>query len=121
MKKIILFVLFIITFSNVNAEFDFENDYTLIDCVNWDNDTWVAFDSNLPYATLKEWIENTISYINSNINKVWNHETASWLLLKIKINCSFNDVLNPNIDLKFNWVEYNNELLIEWIWENYRK
>ena len=111
---ITLFLLFI-SFSNSYADSDYINDYTIIDCINWDNDTWVAFDNTMPYATLKTWIESTISYINSNINKVWNEQTASWLLLKIKVKCSFDDIFNQTINLNYNGVDYNNELLIEWI------
>lgn len=119
MKKIIFILFFVlISFSGVFAESNFETDHTLIDCVNWDNDTWVPFDSTMPYATLKVWIENTINYINTNINKVWNEETASWKILKIKVQCSFNDILNQKINLNFNWVDYNNELIIEWIEDN---
>lgn len=120
MKKIFyLLLLFVFIFSYVNAENDDTNyDYTLIDCVNWDNDLWVVFDSSQPYATLKEWIENTINYINSNVNKVGNENTASWKIFNIKINCSFNDIFNKKINLNFNWVDYNNELLIEWINDN---
>lgn len=119
MKKIIFILFFIlISTSQVNAESNFETDYTLIDCVNWDNVTWVPFDSTMPYATLKSWIENTITYINNNINKIWNEETASWKTLTIKVQCSFNDILNQSINLNFNWVAYNNELIIEWIDDN---
>lgn len=119
MKKIfLLFILLFIFTTWVNAASDYENDYTLIDCVNWDNDTWVAFDSAMPYATLKEGIEKTIAYINKNINKTWNEETASWKVFNIKIECSFDDVLNNYIDLNFAGIDYNNKLLIEWINDN---
>jgi len=119
MKKI-FFVLFyvLLSLTIVNADSNYESDYTLIDCVNWDNDTAVAFDNSMPYATLKEWIENTISYINSNINKAWNETSASWITLNIKVQCSFNDILNTSINLNYNWVAYNNELIIEWIEDN---
>lgn len=119
MKNIFISILFIlIFFSFANADSDNINDYTLIDCVNWDNDEWEVFNSSLPYATLKVWIEKTIDYINNNINKNWNEKLAKWLLFNIKINCSFNDILNPNIDINYNGIEYDNELLIEWVWEN---
>ena len=119
MKKIFFVLLLILSnFYQVSAESNFETDYTLIDCVNWNNDTWVAFDSAMPYTTLKSWIENTINYINSNVNKVWNELTASWKLFNIKVQCSFNDILNKSINLDFNWVTYNNELILEWIWNN---
>lgn len=118
MKKIILFVfLFFNCFSSF-ADNDYENDYTLIDCVGWMNDTWVVFDSTKPYATLKEWIEKTIEYINSNINYSWNINTASGKIFNIKVACSFNDILNQSIELNFDWYSYNNQLIIEWIDEN---
>ena len=119
MKRIVLILfLLLINSSFVSADSDFVNDYTLIDCVNWDNDIWEAFDSSMPFATLKAGIENTINYINSNVNKSWNEETASWKVFNIKIECSFNDILNPSIALNYNWLAYNNELIIEWIHEN---
>ena len=119
MKKIVLILfLLLINLSFVSADSDFVNDYTLIDCVNWNNDSWIAFDSNMPFATLKVGIENTINYINSNVNKGWNEETASWIIFNIKVECSFNDILNQSISLNYNWVAYNNELIIEWINEN---
>lgn len=118
MKKILLLVLlFLFDITFVNAQSDYLNDYTLIDCINWDNKTWVAFDSTKPFSTLKWGIESTINYINSNINFVWNESNASWKNFKIKVNCSFNDILNSTINLNFLWINYNNELTIEWIWE----
>jgi len=119
MKKIFfILLLFSILFSSTFAENNYETDYTLIDCINWDNTTGVAFDNSKPYATLKAWIENTIKYINNNINKIWNEETASWKVFSIKVECSFDDVLNPSINLNYNWEAFNNELIIEWIWDN---
>ena len=119
MKKLFFLLFFLLNcFSWVSAENDFINDYTLIDCVDWNNDTWIVFDSNNSFATLKVWIESTIDYINSNINISWNEETSSWVIFNIKVNCSFNDIYNSNIDLKFNWVDFNNELIIEWVWDN---
>ena len=122
MKKLfLLFILFFIFTIWVNAnsgEIDFNTDYTLIDCINWNNDTWSAFDNSKPYATLKEGIENTVNYINTNVNKIWNEETASWKLFTIQVECSFDDIFNKSIALNFNWVDYNNELLIEWINDN---
>jgi len=104
MKKLFFLLFFLLNcFSWVSAENDFINDYTLIDCVDWNNDTWIVFDSNNSFATLKVWIESTIDYINSNINISWNEETSSWVIFNIKVNCSFNDIYNSNIDLKFNW------------------
>jgi len=84
MKKIffVLFLLFISTiWVNANSG---EIDYTLIDCINWDNDTWVAFDSTKPYSTLKVWIENTINYINANVNKVWKWGNSFWKIIYYK-------------------------------------
>lgn len=116
MKRIFIIIVFIIlSFQFVSVDSNFETDYTLIDCVNGDNDTWVAFDSTLPYATLKSWIESTINYINSNVNMPWNQEAASWKIFNIKVECSFDDILNQSINLNFDWVTYNNELIIEWI------
>ncbi len=119
MKKIFFIIFYILlSFTIVNADSNYESDYTLIDCVNGDNDTAVAFDSSMPYATLKEWIENTISYINANVNIAWNETVASWSTFNIKVQCSFNDILNSSINLNYNWVLYNNELIIEWIEDN---
>jgi len=116
MKKIFfVLLLFIFSIINVSADSDYINDYTLIDCVNWDNDSWISFDSTKPYSTLKEWIEKTIDYINSEVNKTWNEETASWLIFNIKVKCSFEDLENPRIDLWFKWTDFNNKLIIEWI------
>ncbi len=105
-------------YDNPIVKSDYINDYTLIDCTNWNNEDWIAFDSNKSFATLKVWIENTINYINENINKVWNEQTASWLVLNIKVKCSFDDLLNKTINLWFDWVNYNNKLIIEWIDDN---
>jgi hypothetical protein len=119
MKKII-FIIFIIfiNFLQVSADSNPVSDSTVIDCVNWDNDTWVPFDSTKSYATLKAWIENTINYINSNINKAWNEASASWKIFNIKVKCSFDDILNKSINLNFDGVAFNNELIIEWIDDN---
>ncbi len=118
MRKIsILFVLFFSFIFWASAN-DFENDYTLIDCINWDNDSWVVFDSDKPFSTLKEWIEQTIDYINTNINVAWKEDIYSQKVFNIKVKCSFNDILNKEINLNFNWVKYNNELLIQWVWSN---
>ena len=112
MKNIIVFfVWFLICIQSVSAQ----DDYTLIDCVNGDNDSWIAFDSEYPYATLKQWIEQTIEYINTNINFEWNQQTASWQVFEIKVACSFYDILNPDISLNFSWPLYHNFLKIEWL------
>lgn len=119
MKKIILFLLLIFSFINYSfAEYDFETDYTLIDCVDWNDNTAVAFDKNMPYQTLKAWIENTISYINSNINKSGMQETASGKVFNVKVLCTAKDMLSDTININFEWVKYNNKLVIEWINDN---
>lgn len=120
MKQIFfIFILFFsVTYTIVYAEQDPYSDYTLIDCVDGNDETWTAFDSTLPYQTLKAGIEKTISYINQNVNISWNAETASWKTFSIKVNCTTNDLLNSQISLWFNWKTYNNELLIEWVWDN---
>jgi hypothetical protein len=117
-KILIIFILFFLPFLYTYADTDYINDYTLIDCINWDDSTWIAFDSQQPYQTLKWWIEKTIEYINKNINTSWNKETASWIVLNIKIECSINDILNSEISLNFDWNKYNNELVIEWVHDN---
>lgn len=117
--KIILVFLFFSFFNfNTFAESNVLKDYTLIDCLEWNDSSWIAFDSNKPFQTLKWWIEKTISYINSNINKVWNELTASWIIFNVKINCTALNLLDWKILLNFNWNKYNNELVIEWIGEN---
>ncbi len=119
MKKIFLILLvFILNFTLVSADSNYSNDYTLIDCINGNNSTWVPFDSSKPYSTLKEWIEKTINYINSNVNYNWNEINSAWKIFNIKVTCSFQDILNPNINLNFLGTNYDNELIIEWIWNN---
>jgi len=113
----LIFIFFLFSFSFVNAEINIESWHTLIDCVNWNNDSWIAFDNSKPFATLKKWIEKTIEYINSNINYIWNEQFVWWKVFNIKVNCSFNDILNPDINLNFLGQNFNNELIIEWIWE----
>ncbi|MDP2090233.1 MAG: hypothetical protein Q8K30_01425 [Candidatus Gracilibacteria bacterium] len=119
MKKTLLIILFIlIDFTFVSADSNFINDYTLIDCVNGNNSTGVAFDSSKPYSTLKEGIEKTIIYINTKINIPGNESNATGKIFNIKVNCSFYDFLNPNINLNYFGVNYNNELIIEGIGDN---
>ncbi len=116
MKKIFLVLLVVFLLTNwVNAESDFESDYTLIDCVEWDNDDWEVFNRVKSFSTLKVWIEKTIDYINKEVNKAWNEEAASWITFNIKVKCSFEDLLNNRIDLDFKWTDFNNKLIIEWI------
>ena len=104
------FMLFLIIW-NVNASswnIDYVNDYTLIDCVNWSDSSWVAFDNDKPYETLKKWIESTIEYINSEIDE-------SNTDFNIKVNCSFSNLLDKTIYLDFNWIDNQNKLIIEGI------
>jgi len=120
MKKIflVLFIIFI-SITWANAESNFENDYTLIDCIEWNDDIWIPFNSNMPFQSLKSWIENSIWYINSDINISWNEESASWKVLNIKVKCSASNILDSIINLWFKWTEFNNKLIIEWIWDNW--
>lgn len=117
-KWIVVFLLFFCFMQFSFADSDYENDYTLIDCINWNDSTWVAFDSEQPYKTLKLGIEETINYINQNINKTWIEETASWKIFNIKVNCTWINLLDWKISLDFYWNQYKNELIIEWVWEN---
>lgn len=118
MKKWIVFLVLLFLYCSVNADYIDENTYTVIDCIDWDDSSWKAFDSNNPYQSLKTWIESTISYINTNFNKAWLEETASGKVFKIKINCSMNSIWFNNINLDFNWDKYNNKLIIEWTEKN---
>lgn len=118
MKKILLFFIMLFSLNITFADSDYVNDYTLIDCIDWDDSSAVSFDSTKPYQSLKAWIEQTIEYINTNVNKAWNEETASWVVFNIRVNCTATDLLSSQINLSFNWKAYNNELLIEWIWDN---
>ncbi len=121
-KKGALFIFsifcFIFYFSNSFAQSDAINNHTLIDCIDWDDEKAVAFDDSKPYQSLKAWIEKSIEYINTNINKVWNEQSASWMTFKIKINCTTNDLSSDMIRLNFDGETYKNELLLEWVWEN---
>lgn len=114
MRYIVLFLFYFFSFLSVNASND---DYTLIDCIDWSDSSWVVFDQTKPFQSLKTWIESTISYINSNINISWNEANASEKTFYIKINCSMNDIASNVINLNFNWLKYNNYLVIEWIGE----
>ena len=119
MKKLLLFIILFLLFWNiVYWESNIDLDYTFIDCIDWDDTTWTPFDSSKPYQSLKWWIEKTITYINGNINKSWNEQTASGKVFNIKVSCTMNDLLDNNINLSYNWTLYNNNILIEWIWEN---
>lgn len=122
--RLVFFVLLlsfsvIVNAENINDNVVIDNDYTLIDCIQWNDENWVVFDSTKPYQTLKWWIEKTIEYINSNINISGNENIVSWKIFNIKVNCSTNNILDTNIVLWFKWTYYDNELLIEWIWDNW--
>ena len=119
MKKgfFILFILCLIPSLSFAAS-DVDSDYTLIDCIAWDDSTGVSFDSTQPYQTLKEGIEKSIEYINTNINTVWNEVTASGKTFSVKVKCSANNLVDTTINLDFKWVYYNNQLVIEGIEDN---
>jgi len=118
-KGALILIFFLFCLSPVFASSDVYNDYTLIDCISGNDSTAVEFDSNKPYQTLKKWIEQSISYINSNVNKWGNEETASGKIFSIKVKCSANNLIDTSIILDFKWTQYNNELIIEWIWDNW--
>lgn len=121
MKKIIFLVFIILSFLSINYSFaasDYENNYTLIDCLEWNDLTWEVFNSWSSFQSLKKWIESSIAYINTNVNIIWNENTASWKVFNIKVNCSMKDMLDNTIKLDFLWAKYNNELIIEWTSEN---
>jgi len=104
MKKgfFILFILCLIPSLSFAAS-DVDSDYTLIDCIAWDDSTGVSFDSTQPYQTLKEGIEKSIEYINTNINTVWNEVTASGKTFSVKVKCSANNLVDTTINLDFKW------------------
>ena len=121
--KVLLSIILVFCFSLFSIKLfwvsDIENDHTLIDCINWNDNIWVAFDSAKPYQSLKAWIENTISYINTNVNVPWNETTASGKVFNVKVNCTAINLADTTISLDFKWTDYNNELLIEWVWNNW--
>ncbi len=118
MKKLVFIIsICFLLFNWVFAE-EYTYDHTLIDCIDWNDSTWEVFESTKPFKTLKRWIESTISYINSHLNSPWNEDTVSWMLFNIKVACSAKSILDDSIKLDFYWVDYNNELIIEWINEN---
>lgn len=114
----IIFVFFCLVNFEVFADSDYQNDYTLIDCENWSDSSWIPFDSNKPYKTLNEWIEKTVDYINNNIN-TWALTTQSGTIFNIKVSCSLQKLLDNTIDLNFDWNTYKNHLKIDWIWDNW--
>jgi len=121
MKKIMLLSMFILFSFNINFTFWASanpGDYTLIDCLDWNDLTWEPFNSWKPYQTLKLWIEKTISNINTNTNIAWNEQSASGKVFNIKVNCTMNKMLDNTINLSFLWNKYNDELVIEGSWAN---
>ena len=120
MRKFLLFlVLFFGLYFNISfADSESFTGYTLIDCIEGNDNSGGVFDSTKPYQSLKAWIEETINYINKNINKSWNIEEASGKEFYIKVNCSANDLLNSDVKLNFDWKTYDNELIIEGVWDN---
>ena len=117
MRQIIIFISIFIFFWNL-VYWNENLAYTIIDCIDWDDKNWEAFKQDKPFQSLKLWIENTINYINTNINKDWNENTSSWKLFEIKVNCSMNNIIDNTINIDFLWTKYNNFLQIEWIWDN---
>lgn len=119
MKKIILLtVILLLSFWSTFATSDYQNDYTLIDCENWSDTTWAPFDSTKPYKTLNDWIEKTITYINTYVN-TWSAGTQSWKIFSIKVSCSLQKLWDNSVTLNFDWNTYKNYLNIEWIWDNW--
>jgi len=113
MKKILIFTITILLFFNIAITFWASWNTTIIDCLWWDDLTWESFNTDKPYRSLKIGIENTISYINTNINKTWNEQSASWQIFNIKVNCTMKQMLDNTIKLDFLGNNYNNELIIE--------
>jgi len=119
LQILILILLFLFSLNIANWESEVKNNYSLIDCIDGNDNTAEVFNSDKPYQTLKWWIEKTIAFINTNINKPWNEKTASWNVFNIKVNCTMNHILDNVINLNFLWHDYNNELIIEWVWDNW--
>jgi len=120
MRIILIFLVYIFTlnfsFADTSKEtLDSSLDYTLIDCVDWSDSNWEVFNSTKPFQSLKAWIESTVNYVNSNYNKPWNEELANNRLFKIKVNCTMKNIISSDIQINFNWLAYNNFLLIEWV------
>ncbi len=112
MKKIFLILILLLTFWNISYAEDFQ-DYTYIDCISWNDATAQALNHNKPYQSLKQWIEDTISYINNQAEtNTWT--TFRWKTFKIKVKCTLTDLNNDEILLNFNWNKYDNDLIIEW-------
>jgi hypothetical protein len=119
MRKVILLILGFFCFINLHvfAASDYQNDYTLIDCLNWSDSVWTPFDSTKPYKTLNEWIEKTINYINTYVN-TWSLTTQSGITFNIKVNCTLMRLGTTQTSLNFDWYTYKNFLKIEWVWDN---
>lgn len=115
MKKIIIFIfsLFVsvLVFTQVQADSDFINDYTYVDCQNGDDATAAPFDSSKPYSSLAVWIQATTNYINSQ----GSIKTASWAVFHIKASCNIVRNSVENIWISFYGIDNNNSLVIEWI------
>lgn len=113
MKTVVfLIVTLILNYQTSFALSNYQTDYSLIDCINWSDSTWIAFDSSSPFKTLNEWIEKTIDYINSNLS------SQTWNIFKIKVSCSLAKLNDNTISLNFNWETLKSDLIIEWIWDN---
>lgn len=117
-KLVILLISLILFYTQTFASSDYQNDYTLIDCENWSDSTWIPFDSSKPYKTLNDWIEKTINYINTYVN-TWSLTYQSWLVFNIKVNCSIVWIWVNSVYLNFDGKTYNDYLNIEWIGENW--
>lgn len=115
MKKIIIFIfsLFVsvLVFTQVQANSDYINDYTYVDCQNGDDATAIPFDSSKPYSSLAAWIQATTDYINSQDSI----KTASWAIFHIKASCNIVRNSTEDIWLNFYGINYGNSLIIEWI------
>lgn len=116
-KLIFLFISLFLLYSHTFAASDYQSDYTLIDCENWSDSSWIPFDSTKPYKTLNDWIEKTIEYINNNINN-WLLTYQVGINFNIKVSCSLQKLWVNTINLNFDWNAYKNYLNIEWIWDN---
>ncbi len=112
MKKIIIFILLLFSFLNLAFAEDYQ-DYTYIDCIWWNDINAEALNYTKPYQSLKKWIEDTINYINTQLQTdTWS--IFRWKTFKIKVKCTLIDLDNDEILLNFNWNKYNNDLIIEW-------
>jgi hypothetical protein len=115
---VILFWVFASSLSYIYAYSSPSEDYTYIDCDNWNDTTWVAFDHEKPYLSLKQWIEKTIQYINNNwlTNAYWTGAQYMSFIFEIRVKwwCQYNWKDGNSITLSFNWVNNNSILSISW-------